>query len=836
MNETIIFAPSCRGTELIRTLARFGKNTLGVRVEGATGLSRIALMRSGISVQETFLPRREEPSVYNAFLNQIPYFAAASYADCEQLASAIFSIRSLIPEQEEETVRDTLSGGEFQNKNLALAEAYTQYQKSLQDNQFIDTIGLIRKTIAEANPLTADFLILKEYPLSPLEKSLLQKLSGGNYQEIRLIDLFEKQESAISEIVMTDAYGASNEVEDILGYIYQNNLPLDQCVIAVADSSSYAQLIYDESLQYNIPVSFGNGIPIINSNPAELLKLYNEWDTKGFHGVNALEKLLTSEALDRQTLGLTGIHKICKVAGQLRISSNGKENEKRIQAYRGTITNDEDLETLNQVTHLAEELAKGCRYFISTYSMIREGFAGRVDRSAIGVITNTLDAYTKFSENDISLIIPDLLAKTVCSEISHEGELYVSSISNALASLRPHLFVAGLSASIFPGSPKENYLLLDSDYLLFGNETEVPTSANRIRDKKEKLLELLQVASALGVNIRMSYAGYQLAEHKEDNPSSVLFEIYQAAHPDASIETFRKSLRHTGFFDHVLSGVSKIGQAYNRNIIGEADAAPEQEEIQMADLEKAWSPSALEIFFSCPRRFYLTRILKIQEPEDDDPFTVINADQLGTLAHTQMDHLAEKHVSKKEFLKRAENDFDDFLKSRPPLHPEAVTREKQAFLKMMENAYDGDPGNEVLSAEDKWTVEHESGVKLFGYPDRIEKVDDEHCMIADYKTKRKIDHVEDDVDTCLQVLLYAYMAEKQGIPVTSCEYRYIRRNDSVTCQYNDAIKEALARKLEYFKQCLETSNYPCNPGKEDENCKYCKCAGICGKERKEVTD
>ena len=502
MHETIIFAPSCRGTELIRTLARFGKNTLGVWVEGATGLSRMALMRSGISVQETFLPRREEASVYNAFLNQIPYFAAASYADCEQLASAIFSMRSLIPEKEEETVRKTLPGGEFQNKNLALAEAYPQYLKSLQDNHFIDTIGLIRKTIAEANPLNADFLILKEYPLSPLEKALLQKLSSGNYQEIRLIDLFEKQECAIPEVEMTDAYGASNEVEDILGYIYQNNLPLDQCVIAVADSRSYAQLSYDESLQYNIPVSFGNGIPIINSNPAELLKLYNEWDTKGFHGVNALEKLLTSEAFDRQALGLTGIHKICEVAGQLRICSNGKENETRIQAYRKTLTDDEELETLNQVAHLAEELAKGCRYIINTFSVIREGFAGRVDRSAIGVITNTLDAYTKFSENDISLIIPDLLSKTVCSEISHEGELYVASISNTLASLRPNLFVAGLSASIFPGSPKENYLLLDSDYLLFGNETVVPTSANRIRDKKAELMELLQVASALDVNIK----------------------------------------------------------------------------------------------------------------------------------------------------------------------------------------------------------------------------------------------------------------------------------------------------------------------------------------------
>lgn len=835
MHETIIFAPACRGTELIRTLARFGKNTLGVRVENATGLSRLALMRSGISVKETFLPRREEPSVYNAFLNKVSYFAAASYADCEQIASAIFSIRSLIPNKEEETIRGILSGGEFQKKNQALAEVYEKYLRALKDNHYIDSIGLIRKAAIEAKLLKATLYILKEYPLSPLEKELLQKLSGDSYQEISLIDLFGKKENTLPEIVMTDAYGASNEVEDILGYIYENNLPLDQCVIAAADSSSYAQLIYDQSLQYHIPVTFGNGIPIINSNPAELLKLYYEWNTKGFHGINALEKLLTSEALDRQALGLTRIHKICEVAGQLRISSDDAENKKRIKAYKDTLTKEEDLETLKSVAFLAEELAKGCSYFIRTYSLIRDGFAGRVDRSAIGVITNTLDAFTKYSDDDISLIIPDLLAKTVCSEISHEGELYVTSISGTLASLRPNLFIAGLSASVFPGSPTENYLLLDSDYLLFGDESSVPTSVNRIQDKKKALLNLLRASSALDVTIRMSYAGYQLAEHKEDNPSSVLFEIFQSAHPDASMEDFKQSLRHVGFFDHVLSGVSKIGQAYNRNIVGKADLALEEEDIQRADLEKAWSPSALEIFFSCPRRFYLTKILKIREPEDDDPFTVINANQLGTLAHSQMEHLAEKHVSQNEFLKRAEKEFDDFLKSRPPMHMEAMTKEKRAFLKMMENAYDNDPGYEVLSAEDQWTVEHETGVKLFGYPDRIEKIDDANCIIADYKTKRRIEHVEDDADTCLQVLLYAYMAEQQGIPVTSCEYRYIRLNESVVCHYNDAMKAALAKKLEFFRQSLETSDYPCNPGEKDANCKYCKCADICGKDREEVT-
>ena len=42
--------------------------------------------------------------------------------------------------------------------------------------------------------------------------------------------------------------------------------------------------------------------------------------------------------------------------------------------------------------------------------------------------------------------------------------------------------------------------------------------------------------------------------------------------------------------------------------------------------------------------------------------------------------------------------------------------------------------NEVVSAEEEWDVEHESGIKLHGYPDRIEKAKDGKYIIADYKT------------------------------------------------------------------------------------------------------
>ena len=179
MKETILFAPGANGAELLRSLARFGRNTLGYRVVGSVELARIALLRSGIAITDVFLPRKDEPSVIDSFLREIPYFENASFSDAESMASAFNSLRSLLPKDEGKEIHTLLSIGEFPEKNKALVSAYDRYMDKLTEAGKIDTIGLIRKALSEAEAIDADILTLKEYPLSPLENALAEKLSGG---------------------------------------------------------------------------------------------------------------------------------------------------------------------------------------------------------------------------------------------------------------------------------------------------------------------------------------------------------------------------------------------------------------------------------------------------------------------------------------------------------------------------------------------------------------------------------------------------------------------------------------------------------------------------------
>lgn len=839
MTERILLAPGANGTELIRMLARFGKNTLGLRIMNAAELAKFALMRSGVILNERFLPRKQEAAVIDGFVRDISYFSSSGYADSEKIADTIYSVRSLIPENEFKQLHRLLPSGEFPEKNRNLADVYDRYLAVLKAAGNIDTIGLIRKAIDEAAPLSCPVITLREYPLSPLEKCLVNRLAGV-WTDSCLPDLLEKNAAPLQSVDYTESYGSSNEVEAIYDYIVSRNIPFDECTVAVTDTAKYAQLFYDFSMRHNLPMTLGCGVPILNSNPAKFLKLLHDWNTTGYNGVDALNALLHSDALDQKKLfaaiGIeTGrqLDKVISVAGQLRLNFNKQENAAKI-AFLSPENRDADL--LPCVAALSEEFALGESKLIKKYALIRDDAIGRIDRSALSVICDALDTYVKYADSSsLNQIIPEILQKSVCSENSREGSLFVTGISGAMASMRRHLFIAGMSASNFPGMLRENYLLLDSDYLMFADTNTAPTSVNTIRRRKETLDNLLALASALGLNVHISYSGYDLTALKEENPSSVLFDVFKKQHGKAAtLQQFKEAFRHVGYFGQQVSCDYNIGNAY---VQGEEIhyQEPDFSESPCAySGRKAFSPTAIDGFFKCPRYFFLTGILGVREPQQDDPFTVIDPRMIGNLAHSLMEELAHSPCDKDAFMQRAEAAFDRFLLSRPPIHPDSAAAEKNVFREMMANAYDSDPKNEVLASEEDQFVLHSSGVLLHGIPDRVEKTSDGEYIIADYKTGKRINHQPNDINTCLQAVIYAYILEQKGVPITRCEYRYLRDDRVIPCRYDTAMKENLNAKLEELKNALDTGKFP--QAEDKKTCIYCALASVCGNENESESE
>jgi len=858
MRERIILAPGVVGTELLGTLAKLGTNTIGTRVMSPEGLAEFALMRSGISMSGEYLTRKDAALVVDTFMKDLGYFENVSFADAETMAQTLFSVRQMIPEKEAETIHEKLTDGEFKEKNKALIKAYDLYMSFLADEGKIDFICKIRKALEEAAPIDADFVILNEFPLNPLEKALTEKLSPRQVEQIRIADLAELTEEQNSNIVITDCYGASNEVRDILGYIYREGIPLDQCIIAVANTSQYSQLFNEICLENKIPVRFGCGVSINTSNPARLLRLYQNWQTKGYHGVDALRSMLKSSAFDRDALKkllLKDPEKeriswddLTQVAGYLRLSADAAINEERLKGYQEyleekSFRNDDEKESAFFIADcaaaLAKELEKGVVYWIRTYSKIRKFDIAAIDKEAQNLICDRVAGYLSTDESrSLDGIIDSVLIQSVYRLSSEEGALFVTDIRGAMSALRKHLFVTGLSSDNFPGTPTENYIMLDSDYLLISDHNAAPTSTNLVRWKKDDLANLLAFAKKAGAVVRLSYSSFDLAALKELNPSSVLFDIYKSINGiQSKYEDFLKATAKAGYFGDQTSRHAALGIAYaegSKIKIKETDNTTSEGKVSISS-NRRYSPSAISDYVECPKKFFLKNVLRIPEPEEDNPSEVIHAYEKGTLLHTLMERNAESRLSEEAFMGAAGVIFESFLKSRPPLSHEIAQIEKERFLELALDAYRQEPEEyEVVLMEKDVETTHPAGITIHGYPDRVERHPDGNCLIVDFKSGRKDRHAskrgemrEETLRKYVQALVYAFIMEAKGVKITDCEFRYPQLGIAESCKYDAGAKAVLQDILLELKGALDSGEFPATPGKDA--CEYCKYQDICGK-------
>lgn len=871
MEERIILAPGIKGSELTKSLALHGVNSMGLRICGAVELARMALMRSGIAITEDFVSGKEESAIVAEAVLEEPYFNRASYSGIQEIASALRRMRSLaVSENEAQELEGILSKGIFQEKNTALLHVYQRYMEILSEKGAVDGVSLVRRAASESKVIDAAFLTLEEFPLNPLEQSLLDKVSGGNVKEASLLELFHTDRKLVHVSSIKNCYGAPNEVETILADIYSEK-PLDQCTVAVTDIRTYSQLFFDYAVLYDIPVTFGCGIPIINSYPACLASDYLNWCTSGFFGKASVTELLTGSAFNWEELAgrlpelpeKYGRSTLFELLGSLRFTNDKEINGKRIADFKKSVSEElamiaggdgetDPEEETRKIRHIkqkmqcipcleiiAEELALPAEDFIYRYARIRKGsdtnverLAMMLDMAASEAICEELKAM-RSAGRSVEDILPNILKLNVCRQRSEAGKLHITSIEGALSTVRKNLYIAGLSASNYPGSPKENYLLLDADLELFGHEAEKYKSDQTVLRKRSRLISLAGLASSLRACVSVSFSGMNVSELKKDNPSSLVYELFREEYGDnADSKELEEHIRNVGYFEPAISASRLTGEAYIRGktILAKEHDLPEAEPVPW-HLEKAWSPTELDTFFSCPRRFLLRYLLGIPEPEDYDPFQVMTPLETGLLAHSLMEELGNTSPGKEEFLKMSEDAFDRFLSSHPPLVAENVPAVREQFLDMMETAYEMDPLREVVLEEEDIRCTHESGVRIHGFPDRVEKLEDGSCLIVDFKTGRQVVHKQDDIGSCLQVVIYAYLMESRGVNVSGGEYRYLRNGETVNCRYDEEMKKSLAERLELFRKCMQSGCFPIGQVSENgkDPCAFCKYDQVCGK-------
>ena len=853
MKERIIVVPS--STDLAKTLAYHGKMLFNTRIFTPVELAQESLMRSGNLSDKFFISRNEELAYYFDIVGSVPYFKTKKLSDLKQVNSTINTIRQLVTHDEAKEIEEKLAIGRFKEKNDALFESYSKYITKLEEENKVDTIGLIRTAIENSYKFDCEISCIKEYPLQPLEMELIRTLSDGKCSELSLFDLFEVEENGIHINSYKNCYGSSNEVAAIIDDIYKDK-KADQCVVACTDYSSYAQIFYDYACKYDIHICFGGGLSIINSYPGKLLQQYYHWSNEGNFGWQPFFNLIYSPYFDFELLSSYIVYEdekefkpqeFWKRVSRLRLTNNAETNKQIVANFRKSISrsdindNDKLEKYVEGIEIVASELSLPIEKFLEKYSKTRSSndFVIRFDNSASSSICNEIKMIKNVGLEITSDVVETILRKTTFRQSAEPGHLYICSIDKASSSLRDNLYICGLSAASYPGSPKENPLLLDCDFNDFGNNAL--TSQGKIKENGETLFSLVKLASALGNEINTSYPGLNVSELKNNNASSLIFELFKQENgADKELKDLNDAIIKIGYFEPELSITRKIGEAYNNSSVIENKPAESSNSTKTAIKLDKISPSGLNTFFNCRKQFFYDKILRIPQPDDYDPYEVIPANEQGTLAHSLMEYLPEHRMEKEEFKEFAGKVFDEYMNITVPLIKDKIPNIREQFVKMLENGWEMDDRHKrkvAFKEEDKDAIHDETGIKIHGYPDRVELTDDGKAVIIDFKTERDLRaHKKDDIDSCLQVIVYAYIVEKtMGLEIDHCEYRMLRYDASkgiITCKYDQEIKDQLAAKLQEYKQALETGDFEIEPFDKDEEkdrCKYCKYGSICGK-------
>ena len=865
LNSTIVLTNSIDESEKIKSLASFNQTTFDLRYMSALELAEYLLQLSGISYQEKFVKNDLIAAHIYLGIKDINYFHLFTYNDVLELVSTLEDLRYQIVDKEDETFFEKLPMDKFQTKNGALKEAYCLLKDCLKKHNYIDEVGIVRLALEKIKSVDdIEFKIYEKNNLRPLELALLNKAAGKVVKESPINQ--EKKTLTIKRY--TKAFGQTNEIEDILAYIYENNIPFDQCLIASAEEANYSNILSNYRDLLNAPITLGVGKLITSTNPGKLFALIDDWKQSSYR-YEYLLKIIQSECFNieqfKKDINLPedlsslnahldkkhqmSLEVITEMVGRLKISFDEPEkNLQKYQDYEALVKKyqiekyDEEqtklrVMTLGHVLKFIEIINEGMSNFIEKYSIIIDA---KVDNNALGKILKMLSFVEHFG------VLYDnardqLYGQKIAREKPQPGSLYFTSISRAASCLRKYLFITGLSSNNYPGSSKENPLLLDRDYKPFG----VDDASNReITNNKDSFESLLDEAMKYDVEVHLSWASYNSESLKTQNASSVVFETYKNENGnEKTLSDFDKEFpsekyRYVEFFNKEVLPIAPIGRMLNDNKENDhklLEVQPNQQLEVKTLKDKAFSASAVRTYAECEYRLYLQTVLGIEQDNEVDIYEIIPANEYGTMAHDLLEHLDKNVTSEQAFLELSNRRFDEYLIFNPFDNQAMVESLRTKFLKMMQNAYEMESIKPTYLAEkDIYCKEPTTQITIHGLPDKVLDNRDGTYTVIDYKTGYALKHKVDDVASMIQCTIYSYVLKHAyKLNVTSFEYRYLRNKAQVFSTEKgytmDDHYKNLVNVLARLKESIETGSF--KDTNDKKVCKHCFLRDACIKKK-----
>lgn len=479
------------------------------------------------------------------------------------------------------TIKKTffLSNEKAEDLILLIAE----YEARLKSYNMLDESDLLNKAIHivnynEKSPVI--YLLQGDITLHYLEKQFLTAVIGTAYDVLPLAPVYglpERENPLILQAPDGEAtafsylfdlgnrkdepnlslFVANNEEHElkvILHRIKQQKIAFDEVAIFYTSIDPYMTTMYHLSEKLNIPVTFSEGITILQTRPGKLLKSFITWIRNGYH-VEEFLAILQKDVLQFEE----GAPNYSAFANLLRKAQIGWGKDRYVQMIQKEIddyaeklssTSQHDKKSyyeklLREFTwlrelfkklfkHLPEHQENGFLDFkelLQAFEWIMKNFAktsSGMDQIAKKVLQEEIAHMLPYaneptSQYDALINIEELLLTLrVGNSGPKPGSLHVASYKQGLYTNRPYTFIVGLDNQRFPGIGNEDPLLLDIERMNFGERIHLMKTV-----AKENVLSMVQLLASCEGEVGVSYCNFDLNENRAINPSHLFLQCFR---------------------------------------------------------------------------------------------------------------------------------------------------------------------------------------------------------------------------------------------------------------------------------------------------------------------
>lgn len=690
VEEKRLVMPSYQsGHVLCETLAQAGVGWVNLRTETPTGLAleiagdylaerQITLLDGYLTsyLVEEILQRLQERGELHFFNNQkvTPGLAAAITASLMELRECNVTSNSLLTDW-------FVCSEKGQDIKLLLQE----YERYLEEHSLLDSSGLLNLAIELAASHSSESGIIYLMPSfvqwTPLQKNLITTLAGENLVSLPVDTLPENQPlKGKSAVSFYHAYGITNELREVLRRLHTRKIPLDQVTIAYTNQE-YVSAIYSLSLTLDFEFTVFEGISAFLTGPGRTLQGILSWVNSDF-STSVLNNLILCGDLVIKPNGAQKeipTHQAVRFLRDAKIGW-GRDRYQLLESYTKEVGTEQAQQFNSLIQSLMRQIpveneegyvpfgdfCKALSEMVPSLTRVKDDY----DSAALTAITSCLKSIGELSSLEMTVEeavdrLTDLLKNV---NVGHSGpqagKLYLANYRNLVWCERPYTFVVGLDANSFPGSLRQDPVLLDSERQKIN--ADLPLSVDKLEDKLSTMAHAL--ASRRG-ELVLSYPSFDVAENRELFPAPLLLQIYRQMQGDHLLDysDFLSSLGDPAGYssgdadpiDEVEWWLyrNKTGELFDQVIVSycysnissgqkalEARQLPEPTEydgalpVDLAQIfsSKIFSCSQLEYLAGCPYAFFLRYVLGVKPPEEIlfDSAKWLDPMTRGTLLHS----------------------------------------------------------------------------------------------------------------------------------------------------------------------------------------------------------